>query len=395
MNGIAQRARELESEIRTHRRTIHSFAEIGFDLPQTTAYVLRTLKEYGYEPKMVGKAGITCTAGKPGKTFLLRADMDALPMEEKTGLEFAATNGHCHSCGHDMHTAMLLGAAKILKENEDQLAGTVKLMFQPAEEILGGSQDMIENGIMLNPRVDAAMAIHVMAGKNYSRCGDIICRDGCVANSGDAVRIEVFGRDAHGSRPELGVDAIHIAAHILFALDELTTREIPMDEESIVLVGQISGGTTCNSIPGSAVMELSVRTTGPKQREFLCRRIEELSMAVASMYHGTAKVTHVYGTPALVNNSDLLKDVVGYLKECYSEEYIQYGPAAGDKIGSEDFTRVAELVPSIFLQLGVGSLAEGHEWSLHHPAVKMNEQALTIGTTALVQSASRWLEEHS
>lgn len=392
MKDFLNAAKQLNDHILLDRRTIHSYAEVGFDLPQTKAYVIKCLNEMGYETKSVGKAGVVCTAGKPGKTILLRADMDALPMPDESGLPFAATNGHCHSCGHDCHTAMLLGAAKLLKERESELPGTVKFMFQPAEELLSGARDMVEAGVLENPKVDVALALHVMVGMEDSQSGKIRCIRSGVTSSGDAVFIKVKGKDAHGSHPELGVDALHIASYILQALDELTAREIPTQEDSIVLVGRMEGGTTCNSIPGEATLEISIRTPGPKERGFLLKRIEEIAKGVALTFRGEVEVVPQYSSPALVNDDTLLDNCVSYLGEMLSSEDIVF---VGKMGGGEDFTMVAEQVPSLFLTVGAGSLDEGYQLSLHNPATMINEDALHVGTATYAHCALRWLEEHS
>lgn len=392
MSTILDQALKIPGEIIENRRVIHRFAEVGFDLPQTVAYVMEQLKSYGYEPKQVGRAGVTCAVGKPGPTILLRADMDALPMAEESGEPFAAENGCCHSCGHDCHTAMLLGAAKLLKQRESELTGTVKFMFQPAEELMGGARDMIENGILENPRVDAAMALHIAVGQKATRTGHICCIHQCVTNSGDAVRITVQGRDAHGSQPERGVDAIHIAAQIVLALEALKAREVPIDQESVVLVGRIEGGTTCNSMAGQAVLEASIRAAGPEDRAFLLRRTEEIAKGVAAAFRGTAIVEHQYGSPALINDESLLREFQSYLGEILPAEQIV---DCGKLGGSEDFTMVAERVPSVFLELGVGSPDEGYILSVHQPAMRVNEAALPIGAATYAQCAMGWLRAHS
>lgn len=392
MNQILTDAQSLHDEIITNRRTIHQFAEIGFDLPQTYAYIFNKLTEYGYQPKKVGKMGITCLAGKPGRTILLRADMDALPMAEESGESFAAVNGHCHSCGHDCHSAMLLGAAKLLKQRENELHGTVEFMFQPAEEIMGGAKDMLDNGILENPKVDMALGLHIITGNTFSKTGRICCIHHCVAVSGDAVKITVHGKDAHGSLPENGVDAIHIAAHIILALEELTARELPMEQDSIVLVGRIAGGTTCNSVAGEAVLEVSIRTNSPKEREFLLKRVEEIAVGVAATFRGCATVEHLYGVPPLVNPEPELQEFQSYLREMLPRESVADCPKMG---GSEDFTMLAEKVPAVFLQLGVGSIEEGYTLGPHQPAMRVNESALPIGTAVYAQCAMRWLENHN
>ena len=381
---------ELKKEIIENRRELHKRAEIGFDLPETRAYVAKKLREYGYEPVELG-GGITCTVGAGGKTILLRADMDALPMKEESGLDYACETGNCHSCGHDCHTAMLLGAAKALKEMEGELKGTVKFMFQPAEELLGGAAAMIEAGLLENPKVDAAFGLHVAAGLEDSYSGTVRCTHGTMNRSGDAIKVTVTGRDAHGSTPERGIDAISIAARIVLALEELVAKEIPSKEDSVVLVGKIAGGTTCNSVAGSAVLEISVRTEGHEERAFLKRRVKEIAQGIAAVYRGSAEVEYQYGMPPLVNHEDMMNEFIGYMNEFLPEGSVREVPGQG---GCEDFTMVCERVPAIFLMLGAGDKGSGYEYSMHHPSMRVDENALPVGTEVYVNCAVRWLEEH-
>ena len=381
---------ELKKEIIENRRELHKRAEIGFDLPETRAYVAKKLREYGYEPVELG-GGITCTVGAGGKTILLRADMDALPMKEESGLDYACETGNCHSCGHDCHTAMLLGAAKALKEMEGELKGTVKFMFQPAEELLGGAAAMIEAGLLENPKVDAAFGLHVAAGLEDSYSGTVRCTHGTMNRSGDAIKVTVTGRDAHGSTPERGIDAISIAARIVLALEELVAKEIPSKEDSVVLVGKIAGGTTCNSVAGSAVLEISVRTEGHEERAFLKRRVKEIAQGIAAVYRGSAEVEYQYGMPPLVNHEGMMNEFIGYMNEFLPEGRVREVPGQG---GCEDFTMVCERVPAIFLMLGAGDKGSGYEYSMHHPSMRVDENALPVGTEVYVNCAVRWLEEH-
>lgn len=392
MSELLTQARELQEEIIQNRRAVHGFAEVGFELSKTRDFVAQRLREYGYEPKLVGRCGLTALAGRPGPTILLRADMDALPMAEESGEAFAAVNGNCHSCGHDCHTAMLLGAAKLLKAHEEELPGQVKLMFQPAEELLSGARDMVESGILEEPKVDAAMCLHIFTGEEYSRTGTFHYIRGCVNNSGDAIRIRVHGKDGHGSRPELSVDAIHIAAHIVLALEELVAREIPTAQDAVVLVGTIKGGTTCNSVAGSAELEVSVRTTGYAERNFLLGRIEEIARGIAATFRGSAAVEHWYGVPPLVNDDTLLESLVGYLAELVGWGEVRPMP----KLSSgEDFAVIGEQVPAVYLRLGVGSREEGYDHFVHHPAMRVNEETLAVGAAAYAQCAVRWLEDQA
>lgn len=256
---ILNRAEELREELIENRRTFHSFAETGFDLPRTTAFVEEKLRSYGLEPVRCGKAGITCVIGDPGKgkCFLLRGDMDALPMTEESGLPFAAQNGHCHSCGHDTHTAMLLAAARLLSEYADELPGCVKLMFQPAEELLARcpGYDRAWPAGKIPPWMPALACTSPSGGGAETAVGKISYKPGIANFSGDAIKVTFTGKDAHGSTPQKGVDAINIAAHAVIALQEILAREVAMDDRTMVLVGTIHGGSSCNTLSGSCEVE--------------------------------------------------------------------------------------------------------------------------------------------
>jgi len=392
MSDILKRAELLKDEIVANRRVLHQFAEIEFDLPQTTAFVTEKLKEYGLDPLPVGKAGIVCTIGKGEKTFLLRADMDALPIPETTGLPFAATNGNSHSCGHDAHTAMLLGAAKLLKDMEDTLPGCVKLMFQPAEEILGGAKDMIENGVLGSPKVDVAAAMHIMTGIEAAQAGCVYFKPSSLTVSADSIRVEVKGTEAHGSTPYLGVDAIHIAAQITIALQNIVTKELPANEFGLVLVGKISGGTAVNIVADSAILNVTCRGSTNEIRAKLRNRIKEISESIAKIYGGEANVIFEYGMPPLVNDNTLCADMEKYCVDLLGAENVKPMPGFN---GSEDFSMVAEAVPSVLFTFGVGSLEEGHDHYLHHASLQINEDVLYKGAAVHAQCASEWLKEHA
>ncbi len=241
MNKFMEQAQSIKEQIIAVRREIHRNPEVGAELPKTKAFVIGKLREMGYEPEEICESGIVATikGNKPGKTFLLRADMDALPMEEATNCDFKATNGAMHSCGHDMHTAMLLGAAKLLKQNQDLIEGTVKLVFQPDEEGFTGAKKMIGAGVLKNPDVDAAMAMHVNSGtpSNLVVCGLGTSIGGCFR-----FRIVVKGTGCHGAMPETGVDPINIAHHIYSGLQTILVREIPAIKPAVITIGKFVGG---------------------------------------------------------------------------------------------------------------------------------------------------------
>ena len=390
MTDLMHEAHAIKDELIANRRTVHGYAELGLDLPQTSAFVLEKLREYGYEPQRCGRSGVTAVAGSGGRVMILRGDMDALPMREETGLDYAATNGNCHSCGHDMHTAMLLGAAKLLKLHESELKGRVKLMFQPGEEVLGGAVEMIENGLLEDPHVDYALGMHVMTGDETARPGLITYRRNYSTFSGDCIRITVHGKQSHGSMPERGVDAINIAAHIITGLEELIAREVSNEERSVVLVGMINGGDSCNTQAGTCVMEASVRAASQERRDFLKRRVKEISEGIALAFRGTADVEYVYGIAPMYNDPLMCDTVPGYIKELLGADNVAELTGFG---GTEDFTAVAERVPSIYLHIGAGSLA-GEGITNHNPRILFDEDILPTGAAVYTQAAMRFLEEH-
>lgn len=390
---IMKQAQALAAEIIENRRSIHAYPEIGFDLPRTTAFVKQKLQEYGYQPQDVGKAGIVCTVGPSnGKTFLLRADMDALPMQEDTDLPFCSQNKNAHACGHDIHTAMLLGAAKLLKENERSLKGCVKFMFQPAEEILGGALDMIEHGLLKNPKVDAAMALHIVVGIEHATTGKIYTKAGDLTYSGDAIQIKIEGKDAHGSTPHLGIDAILIAAQTVIALQSIVAREIAPEEKAVVLVGKISGGSTVNTVAGSATLDVSIRARSAQMRAFLKQRVKDIAINTALTLGGQAQVDFLYGMPPLVNDLPLHDELKGYCKTIIGAENVEAMPTFH---GTEDFSMITERLPAVLFALGVGSQTEGYEHAIHHPSMRVNEHALPIGTAIYAGCAIKWLENNS
>lgn len=393
-NELLDEAKTLQPQLQKWRRTIHRNPEVGFDLPKTKALVKQALTEMGYAPQDCGRAGVLALAGgkRPGKTILLRGDMDALPMTEESGLPFAAQNGHCHSCGHDTHTAMLLAAARLLSEHAEELPGCVKLMFQPAEELLAGAKDMIEHGLLENPRVDAGIGLHIsVGGGEDTAAGKISYKPGVANFSGDAIRVTFTGKDAHGSTPQKGVDAINIAAHAVIALQEILAREVAMDDRTMVLVGTIHGGSSCNTLSGSCAVEISVRAADREMRAFLKERVKEICEGTAATFRGKAEVEFVYGMPSLYNDPAVCEAVSGYCAELFG---------AGDVIeltglsGTEDFTAVAEQIPAAMFHLGVGSIAEGHTCGAHNPKMIVDESVLYRGAALYAYCAVRYLDEH-
>lgn len=386
-----ERAKQLEKETLANRRQLHRHAETGFDLPETTAFVLARLCEYGYSPQRVGKAGITCTAGAGEKTILLRCDMDALPFPEESGLPFAAKNGNCHACGHDLHTAMLLCAAKMLKERESELHGTVKLMFQPAEELIAGAQDMIQGGVLENPHVDAAIGLHVKTGRPTSKSGCLYFREGGMSLAGDSLNIRVHGKTAHGATPQLGIDAIAAAMQIGNALNQLAAKAAPPGKTASILIGKIWGGTANNTVSETCEMALSVRSENHEIRSLLMTKIRSTCEHIAAACGARAEIIHNFYIPAVENEAGLTRELMHYASHLLSPDRVLAGPALE---GGEDFSLISELVPSTFLILGAGSPEEGYPHYLHDPKIRFDEAALPVGAAALAYCAQAWLKNH-
>ena len=396
---ILQEAAALQEEIKSHRLWLHTHAETGFDLTETKPYVKSTLTEMGYTVQECGKAGLVTTVGKPGgKVLLLRADMDALPIAEEADVDFACKNGRMHACGHDMHTAMLLGAAKILKAHESELGGTVKLMFQPAEEIFEGSKDMIASGVLENPRPDAALMIHVAAGMPLPAGTVVVSAPGVSAPAADYFTIRVHGKGCHGSAPQNGIDPLTAAAHILIALQEIHARELSASDEAVLTIGTFHAGEAGNVIPDTATMGGTIRTYDEKTRAYLKERMTAIAQNVAEAFRAGAEVSFGSGCPTLVNDKDLSEKVTGYLKgllganRAFTTAELNGGkPARGG--GSEDFAYVSHEVPSLMLALAAGEPSKGYPYPQHHPKVKFDESVLSTGAAVFVDCALQYLRE--
>ena len=402
---ILQEALEGYNKMIEDRRYLHTHPEVGFDLKETTAYVKHELMQMGYEVKPCGKQGFIVLVGgkKPGKVFLIRGDMDALPIQEEADVNFASTNGKMHACGHDMHTTMMLGAARLLKAHEDEIEGTVKLMFQPAEEIFEGSQDMLEDGLLKNPDVDAALMIHVMAGMPFPVGTAIVCDGGVSAPAADYFSIKIQGKGCHGSMPNMGVDPINVAAHIITALQEIHSRELALMDEAVLTIGSIHGGNAANVIPDTVELGGTIRTYDEEVREWIKQRMKEIIKGTALTFRAEAEVVFGSGCPTLLNDEDLSACTVKYIGEIGGTSKVftagQLAALSGTKkasktTGSEDFAYVSQEVPSIMLALAAGHPEQGYCYPQHHPKAKFDEQALPIGSAIYAYTAMRWLEEH-
>ena len=393
MNDFIGKAKLIKDDIVGYRRDIHENTEVGAELPKTKAYVMNKLREFGYEPKEICESGIVAIikGSKPGKTFLLRADMDALPIKESTECSFKSNNGCMHACGHDMHTAMLLGAARLLKENQDKIEGTVKLVFQPDEEGFTGAKKMLKAGVLKDPKVDAAMAMHVFSG---APSNSVLCGLGTTIAGCNRFRITVNGVGCHGAMPDLGVDPINIAAHIYISLQEIISREISATKPAVVTIGKFVGGEAANIIPGEVIMEGTIRSLDKEVGEFIFNRIKDIVEHTANMFRGEAKLVELSSVPPLSNDNDLAKEITSYVKDIVGEKAVNLFEGGG--MGSEDFASYSYEVPSIYLMLGAGTKQENSLYGepMHNEKVVFNEDILVTGAAIHTYCAIMWLKNN-
>ena len=392
-NKILEAAEQLKEELLQIRRTIHENPEVGPSLPQTKEFVMKKLQEYGYQPEEICESGIVATleGGKPGKTILLRADMDALSIQEKAPVSFASENGKMHACGHDMHATMLLGAAKLLMEHREEIEGKVKLVFQPDEEGFTGAKAMLNAGVLENPSVDAGLALHVNSGtpSGMVLCGMGTCMAGCTL-----FRIQVKGTGCHGAMPETGVDPINIATHIYLSLQEIIAREVAPTKPAVVTIGKFVGGKAPNIIPGEVVMEGTIRTLDRELSEQIFQRIEDISTQTAALFRGEAEVTEIASAPPLINDKEMVKEMAGYVGELVDPSKVIVFEQGG--MGSEDFASYTYEIPCSYLLVGAGIPQENELFGkpMHNECVVFNEDILPLGSAIYAYSAMKWLKTH-
>ena len=389
---LLKEAEQLKAAITANRRTLHQNPEAGPDLPETAAYVKRRLEEMGYAPRdLAGGVTADITGADTGRCILLRADMDALRIREETGLEFRSENGNMHACGHDCHTAMLLGAAQLLRQHQEELQGTVRLVFQPDEEGLTGAKAMLAAGILEEaPRPQAAMALHVNSG---TPSGLVLCGRGTFMAGCTLFRISVRGTGCHGAMPETGVDPINIAAHIYLSLQELTAREISAKKPAVVTVGRFQGGQAPNIIPEEAVLEGTIRTFDRELTARIMERIQAIAENTAVAFRGSAQVEEIASAPPLVNDPALMEQVAGWAEELAGKERVYRLDQGG--MGSEDFASFSYELPCAYLLLGAGTAEEDPRYGkpMHNEAVVFNEDILPLGAALHTLFALRSLAD--
>lgn len=390
---ILNSALSIKDELIQNRRHIHKNAEVGRNLPNTMSFIKSKLEEMGYTAKDVYPSSLlTIIKGKEeGKTILLRSDSDALRMEEKTSLPFKCTNGSMHSCGHDMHSAMLLGACKLLKKYEDKIKGNIKILFQDDEEGFTGAKDAIKNGVLENPKVDYAFSMHVHSG---TPSGVFICNSGISMSGCTLFRVKVKGKGCHGAMPETGIDPISILNKIYLSLDTILTREFSALESIILTIGSFHGGSAPNIIPEEAEMEGTIRSFNEEVSKKVFKRVCEISSGIASSFNGEANVEVLSSSPPLINDKTKMIKVEEYLKDLFGEKMVFHMEKGG--MGSEDFSSFTQIVPSSYILLGAGSEKENPLYGkpMHSESIVFNEDVLPLGSAAETYIALNFLNEN-
>lgn len=385
--NILEEVKKNHETVVSWRRALHQIPELGTDLPQTVAFVAGKLAEMNIPYEIYEDCScVTATIGQGGKCILLRGDMDALPVKEESGLEFASVTELSHACGHDFHAAALLGAAKILKEHEAELPGTVKLIFQSGEEVFKGAAAAIRNGVMENPHVDAAFATHVFAANPMNNI--MYGKYTCGAVYGFKIRIQ--GKGTHGSSPETGVDPLVVGANILLSLQEIIAREIAAKEEAVLTIGHFEGGSAANVVPDSAILEGTLRTFKPEVKSYIMGRITEIAESIAKAFRASVTVEELSNVPSVVCDDDMVDMMVNAVKELDNGMNLVPGMHV---MGSEDFAFYAEMVPSVMCFMGAGVEDQSKWVGQHNPRIVFNEDILVNEVAIYVKMAMDFLNK--
>lgn len=389
-----QECEKLQDYIVGLRRDLHRIPETGTDLPKTQAYICAELDRLGISyTKNKGDSGIIgeIKGGKPGKTVLLRADIDALPIHEETGLPFASEHeGRMHACGHDTHAAMLIGALKVLNEHRKELSGNVKFVFQTAEEISKGSQIAIKEGVM--DGVDAVFGIHIgsILGPSLPS-GTISVVPGCCMASFDRFVLTVKGNGCHGSTPEKGVDPVTIACNIVLSLQEVIAREIAGTKPAVLTVGMINGGFAYNIIPSEVKIEGTIRAVEESVRRQLAKRIEEISKNIAAAFRGSVDFFMDWGAPPVINDEKMAALAAKAAAKVLGEEHVVTTQDAPN-MGGEDFAYYLAEKPGAFMFLSSADAAKHTDVPHHNPKFMVDEDVFCKGSAVFVSIVEDFLK---
>lgn len=390
---ILNRAKEIEEDVIAWRREFHMYPELAYNEKRTSRRVAELLTKWGYKVTTgiaeTGVVGILKGENTNSKTVALRADMDALPIQEENDVPYKSKiDGVMHACGHDAHTAMLLGAAKILSEMKDKLKGTVKLIFQPAEEGVGGAKRMVEEGVLENPDVNAIFGLHVWSS---IKSGKIALKEGPALAATGKIEIEIEGVGGHGASPHLTIDPIVVASSVVMNLQTIISRSLDPIESGVVSICAFHAGTTWNVIPPRVNLKGTYRALTFEVRDLIKKKIKNIVEKTCIAYGAKCKINLIDGVPPTINHPEATKMARKTVTELIGEENVI---DAKPTMGGEDFAYYLEKVPGAFLELGTGNPEKGTDKPHHNPRFDIDEAVLYIGTATYASLAYKYLLEN-
>ncbi|MGM0897809.1 MAG: M20 metallopeptidase family protein [Bacillota bacterium] len=390
LGSIKDFIEENKEELISIRRKLHSEPELSWEEHRTTDYVAGYLKEQGIACRKTEPTGVIgeLVGGKPGKTVALRADMDALSVEELTdNLPYRSKEpGKMHACGHDAHTAMLLIAAKALASVKEELAGTVRFLFQPAEEVATGAREMVKQGAMEG--VDNVFGIHIWS---QSPTGKISCTAGPSFASADIFNVRFTGRGGHGAMPQACIDASVMASSFVMNVQSIVSRTIDPKQPAVVTVGKMTVGTRFNIIAENAVIEGTVRCFDPAVRDHIEEQLAIYATNTAGLYGGTAELEYIRGTQAVINDAESAEHAQSVAAEAFGKDVLY---VEDPTMGGEDFSFFLDKAPGCFALVGSGNPDKDTQWAHHHGRFNIDEEALTTGSELYAQYAYSYLEKN-
>lgn len=387
MVDIKQLIKNIEPDIINLRRDFHMYPELGFELERTAGIVADKLTDLGYEVRTgIAKTGVVgiLKGSKKGTTVAIRADMDALPIKEETGVEYASKyEGKMHACGHDGHTAILLGVAEVLANMKEDIPGCIMLIFQPAEEGpgKGGSKAMIDEGVFDDPRPDAILGLHIWPDIDAGKIG---IQPGSLFASIDDIDIVVKGESSHGASPHQGVDAVVVAADIVKALQTVVSREVNPTEPAVVTLGKIEGGYNRNIIADEVSLQGTIRCVTPETRDIIEKNVKRIIKGIAETYGAKYELDYRHEIPALINRPEyteiVKQEAIGIIGQ---DNVLNIEKPV---LGGEDFANFLNEVPGTFFLLGGRNIEKGIDAPNHNPKFNFDESVMSIGVEILVKS---------
>ena len=392
MADMYLKAKMTESYLIKIRRELHANAELGFKEYKTSKIIQRELKDMGVPYRVIGTGVVGLIKGKAkGKTIAIRADIDALPVCEETGLSFSSRNKNVmHACGHDAHTACVLGAAKLLSNMKDTIKGSIKILFQPAEEkahpTKDGATEMIKAGAMKNPRPDAVIALHV---DTPGEAGKISVTYGPVFANADFFEIIVHGRGGHGAEPHKAIDPVNVASAIILNLQSIVSKSISPLDSAVITIGAINAGKTLNVIPSFVNMKGTTRSLNEKDRKIIKSGMKNIIEKTAKAFGARAELHYQEGYPGFSNDDKLIKLMEKTGIRLFGKKKVVFEKNA--TMCGENFSYFTKLAPGALIRLGAGNKKKGISSPLHHPKFTIDETALPVGASVLAESCLEFL----